>query len=72
MILTVDGETLAIVLSLLDNVIESAAGAGAESDTVNGVEVPKDVVTVDGATTLPALWTVTVVVASGMNGVTLA
>jgi hypothetical protein len=69
---TVAGETLAIVPSALARVTVRAAGAGAEREIFSGVDAPSATVLVAGATTLPALLTVTVVVASAMNGVWLA
>src|SRR6185437_12717238 len=69
---TVAGDTAAIVLSLLDSATVSAVGAGAERVTVSGVEAPSDTTLVVGVMTLPAPWTVTVVVVSAMNVGTFA
>ena len=70
---TVAGDTVTRVLSLLANVTVRAAGAGADKETTNGVaDAPMARVLLAGTTTFPALWTVTVVVASATNGVALA
>lgn len=65
---TVAGETLAMVPSALARVMVRAAGAGAEREMFRGIDAPIATVLVAGATTFPALWTVTVVVVSAMNG----
>ena len=70
---TVAGDTVTRVLSLLDNVTVRAVGAGADKETTNGVaDAPIVSVLLAGTPTFPPLTTVTVVVASAMNGVALA
>ena len=61
------------MLSLLANVTVRAEGAGADKATVSVFAVAPIVsVLLAGTTTFPPLRTVTVVVASAMNGVALA
>lgn len=59
-------------VSLLANVTVRAVGAGADKEIANGVDAPSVRVLLAGTKTLPPPWTVTVVVASAMNGVALA
>ena len=69
---TVEGETVTLVASLLARDTVNGAGAGADRLIASAEEAPRVRVLLAGATMLPALCTVTVMVVSGMNGVTFA
>ena len=72
-ILTVAGETVTFVVSLLLSVtVTPPAGAGAGKVIVNAVERFGPTVTLEGRTMVPALTTVTLAVVSAIFGSALA